>query len=971
LAQNLHSAFSSCVEARGHNVPFQFTSLSNPNSADGEPLAAEVRAEQVRLLFQQAPTGAFGSIAVGSVLVAMLWNETPARWLLAWAGALGIISLLRVILVAAFHRFHSDVTATARWGWSYLVVVGLTGAAWGASTALLAVTPSLTYQLFIVLSVGGTVVGAIATTSGSLRTFMAFSVPALAPVIGWYLARGATGDVQTATLFIFFAIVVGIIARRFEKNLTASLRMRVENRGLVWTLSAANQELAQANQNTDALNRLLHLSLESTPLERRLDDAVEIVCSVSWIPFSGKGAIFVADENARQLRLAAKSQLASDIPERCDSVDYGTCLCGRAALSREIEFADHLDERHEVRVEGMAEHGHYSVPIVAGDTLLGVIVLYLDYGHRRNAAEVEFLRTAAATLAAVIQRCRAEDELRLAASVFDNSVEGIVITDASGVILKTNPAVTTITGYEPGDMRGRTPRVWRSDQHDPAFYAQLWQALQDTGRWQGEIWNRRKNGELFPVWQTVVSVGDLQSDTLRYIGMFRDISEHKRAEDHMRLLAYHDVLTDLPNRRVFEDRLEQAVERARRRGQRVALLIVDLYRFRVINDSLGYRAGDDILRHVAHRLRAALRHEDTVARIGGDAFGVILDDVADAGACEKTAQKLIGAVTAPVTLRADGELSPACVIGIGMYPDDAADARSLVTNTDAAMHDAERLGENRFSFYSVRLSAEAAERLALERALRRALDRDELVLYYQPQYGTRLGHVTGAEALVRWEHPDLGMVPPSRFIPLAEETRLILPLSRWVLQRATQQWAALSAGRDPALRLGVNVSVHQFQDPDFVTSIAGALRASGMPAPQLELEITESVLLQDAAAAIPRLKDLKDLGVRIALDDFGTGYSSLSYLASLPIDTVKIDRAFIRHITSDTTNGALVRAILQMCRALELDVVVEGVETTAQYAMLREMGVDVIQGFLFGKPVPAEMFNHRPAAGASAVSPAA
>lgn len=950
------------MPVQGANVPHAEKIGSDPRAVNDLTRNAddEIAAETLRLLYRQAPAGVLGSLSVGSVLVVALAGDTPVRWLLAWAGTLLFVSLLRLGLVAAFRRRDPVAADMAPWQWLYFAVVALTGATWGATTALLALTPSPTHQMFIALCVGGVIVGGLTTNSASLRMFMAFSLPALAPVAAWYLARHEATDIQTATLFIFFGIVVTTSARQFARTVIASLRMRDENRALIRTLSSTNRKLSRSNQNTEALNRLSRLSLESAALEQRLDEAVGIISAVPWLRGTGQGAVFVADETARQLRLFAGATLPPDLRESCRRLDFDNRPCGSAALSRRVEFADTLDGAPGFAIGGMTGDGQCAVPILVGEKLLGVVLLGVSSGLRPGDSEIEFLNACGATLAAVMVRCHADDELRLAASVFDNSLEGIIITDADGNVLKANPAVTTITGYDAAEILGHTPRVWGSGRHEPAFYAELWRSLRESGRWQGEIWNRRKDGALFPTRQTIVSVGGPGRETLRYIGIFRDISDRKRAEDHMRLLAFHDVLTDLPNRRLFEDRLEQAVERARRRDRRVALLIVDLYTFRLINDSLGYRVGDDILRQVAQRLRASVRAEDTVARIGGDAFGIILEDVSDASACEKVAKKLIDAVSAPLALNSVGDFSPACVAGIGIYPNDAADARALITNTDAAMHDAEKLGENRYSFYSARMSAEATERLALERALRHAIDHDQLVLHYQPQYSCRLGRVIGAEALVRWEHPDLGLVPPARFIPLAEETRLILPLSRWVLRRALQQWTELNTGRDPALRLGINVSVHQFQEIAFVATVAAELKAAGVPPSSLELEITESVLLQDTAAAAPRLKQLRDLGVRIALDDFGTGYSSLGYLASLPIDTVKIDRAFIRRITSDTAAGALVRAILQMCRALDLDVVVEGVETTAQYATLREMGVDTIQGFLFGKPVPCELFNRRP-----------
>jgi diguanylate cyclase (GGDEF)-like protein/PAS domain S-box-containing protein len=931
------------------------------SAADASPLEEEISAERVRLLYRQSRPGLIGSIGVAAVLTMALWEATNQRWLLIWAASLMFVTFARLVLVTTFLRRDPSPATFPRWCVAHTTGAFFGGTAWGSATWLLLVTPSLVHQLIIVLAIGGMAVGSLSANSGSLRVYFAFFVPAIAPLMLYYSTHGGVAGIETVVLTLLFSGIVILTAYHYNRSITATLRMRQENRGLVWTLSASNQELARSNENTGVLHRLSQLDVDSAPLEQRLKAAIETVCSVSWIHFSQTGAIFFADEESRQLSLAANWNLPTELRERCVRVGYDTGLCGKTASTREIQLSGCVDERCDVHYDSMENRGHYGIPILSGEILLGVLVLYVNHGYRSSGSESEFLEAVAASLAGTIERCRADDELGLAARVFDNSLEGIVITDPQGNILKTNPAASVITGFRQDEMAGRTLRLWRSGHHEPAFYKALWQSLIDTGRWQGEIWNRRKSGEVYPIWQTIVTVHNRRNEPVGYIGIFSDISERKRAEDQLRRLAYFDALTDLPNRRVFEDRLDQAVERARRHSTRFAVVFVDLYRFRAINDSLGYRIGDEILKITAARLRATVRREDTVARVGGDAFGIILDEIGDAQAAETVVHKIVSAVNAPLS-PGDGDLTPSCSVGIGIYPDDGLEARALLTNTDAALRQAELQGENRHSFYSARMAQEAAARLTMERALRRAIDRDELVLYFQPQFSGRLGRIVGAEALVRWQHPSLGLLAPARFIPLAEETRLIVPLSRWVLQRAVSQWADLNEGREPRLRVGINISPHQFQEPDFVSSVSDALRASGMPPDRLELEITETVLVQDAAAVVPRLQRLKDLGVRIAIDDFGTGYSSLSYLATLPIDTVKIDRAFVRKLVSDTASAALVRAILQMCRALDMEVIAEGVETIPQFAMLREMGVDNIQGYLFSKPVPCDVFNQLPSA---------
>jgi diguanylate cyclase (GGDEF)-like protein/PAS domain S-box-containing protein len=548
-------------------------------------------------------------------------------------------------------------------------------------------------------------------------------------------------------------------------------------------------------------------------------------------------------------------------------------------------------------------------------------------------------------------------EIRLAASVFENSLQGVIVTDNAERIVKINPAVTEITGYTAAEALGRNWSHWLADEHRTTYRETVVPALAGTGKWEGEAAYRRKSGELLPVWQTVTASLDTAGATLGRIVIFSDNSERKRAEDQIRRIAYQDALTGLSNRRVFEDRLGNAVERARRHGVRIGVVFVDLCRFRGINDSLGYHVGDELLRATARRLQQRLRREDTLARLEGDKFGVILEAIGNASDAETVAKGMIEALAAPLRL-GDESLIPASSIGVAVSPQDGEDVAALMENADTALNQAAKQGENRYCFYSTNMSREASERLTMEWALRRAIERNELVLHYQPQYSMARRGVVGMEALVRWQHPERGLLGPGEFIALAEESGLIVPLSRWVLRRALSDWHALNEPGAAPLRLSVNVSAQQFPQPDFVASVAAALKESGVPPGELELEITESVLVGDSTAAAATLRELKDLGVRIALDDFGTGYSSLSYLANLPLDTVKIDRAFIRDLDTNASHQALVRAILQMCHALELEVVAEGVETEAEALALRRLGGNVFQGFLFSKALSSELFSY-------------
>ncbi|MBI3898851.1 MAG: EAL domain-containing protein [Gammaproteobacteria bacterium] len=595
---------------------------------------------------------------------------------------------------------------------------------------------------------------------------------------------------------------------------------------------------------------------------------------------------------------------------------------------------------------------------------ISVAVLVALFGSTLALTAFSYHRNLLQSLRMRRENILLDAEIRLTARVFDDTLQGTLITDVDGRITKINPAATAITGYSVAEATGTPLRRWLSDQNAAAFHDAVMATVRTTEKWEGEAWYRRKNGEAFPVWQTITTVHDRHGTAVGRIVVFGDISERKREEDQIRRIAYQDPLTKLPNRRVFEDRLDHAVKRTKRRGARFAILFVDLYHFRAINDSLGYHAGDQLLRTVAQRLQNRVRTEDTVARLEGDKFGLILEDIAAPGDAETVAQDVIALLNAPLAL-ADETLIPASCIGIGVYPEDGLDVETLIENVDTALNLATKQSENSYKRYSTTMTRAASERLSMEWALRRAIEHDELVLHYQPFYSLKRGAVVGMEALVRWQHPERGLVPPNLFIPLAEETRLILPLSRWVMHRAACDWHELNNGHVPPLQLSVNISAQQLAQPDFVSTIAEVLQSSGMPPAQLKVEITESVLVADPDSAATVLQNLKALGVHIAIDDFGTGYSSLSYLANLPIDTIKIDRAFIRNLDTNTANAAMVQAILQMSQALKLDVVAEGIETEAEASMLRSLGGDIFQGYLFCRPVPKESFAEKTGGGSS------
>ena len=558
----------------------------------------------------------------------------------------------------------------------------------------------------------------------------------------------------------------------------------------------------------------------------------------------------------------------------------------------------------------------------------------------------------------VTDQVRAESRLRQAASVFSSTEEGVVITDPDGVIIEVNAAFTEITGYSRVEAIGNTPRLLRSDRQDAAFYAALWESLNTTGRWQGEIWNRRKSGEIYPEWLTINAVHDDGGNLVNYVAVFSDISGIKQSQAQLAHLAHHDPLTSLPNRLLFADRLGHALSRAQRDGTQLAVLFIDLDRFKHINDSLGHLAGDGLLQEVARRLTAAVRREDTVARMGGDEFTLLLEDLRRPEDAAVLARKLLDALADPYPV-AGKELFVTASVGISLYPRDGASADALVRNADAAMYQAKDDGRNGYHFYRPELTATALQRVHLEADLRRALARGELAVHYQPQIDLGTGHLIGAEALVRWHHPEQGLIPPDRFIQLAEDTGLIIELGERVLRAACRQAVDWLASGVPIERIAVNVSAYQVQRSDFVATVRRALAETGLPPRHLELEVTESFIMGQAESGIRALHELREMGVRLAVDDFGTGYSSLGYLKRLPIHMLKIDRSFVRDLDGDAEGLAIAKAVIALGRTLGLKVIAEGVEHDRQAGLLRAEGCHYGQGYLFGRPVEGAAFARR------------
>ena len=553
------------------------------------------------------------------------------------------------------------------------------------------------------------------------------------------------------------------------------------------------------------------------------------------------------------------------------------------------------------------------------------------------------------------ERVEAEERLRLWSRVLEQSGEGIFVCDPHERILLVNTAFEKLTGFSADEALGKTPRMFQSGRQDRAFYADLWRSVAETGAWCGEMWNRRKSGELYVQWLSIGAVRDPKGVVTHYVGIFSDITIRKQAEDRLVHLAHYDALTDLPNRILLLDRLNELIKSAQRNKSKVAVVFIDLDRFKEVNDSLGHDAGDLLLQTLAKRLTSAVRDQDTVARMGGDEFIVLIQGLHDVKDVPMLVQKLLSCLVESVTLNGY-ELTVTASMGISLYPDDATNGPELIRNADAAMYQAKDAGRNAYRFYTSDLNLRALEMLSMENSLRRAIERKEFVLHYQPQVDIKTGSVVGAEALIRWNHPDLGLVMPGKFIPIAEERGLIVPIGGWVIEEAARQ-AAIWHNSGISMPIAVNVSAVQFRQKDFAEELANSVRKHGITPDRLELELTESILMRDAETTIKVLQKLHDVGFQLSIDDFGTGYSSLSYLRRFPIGKIKIDQSFIRTARHDDGAASIVIAIIALAQSLKLKVIAEGVETTEQLEILRAQGCDQAQGFLFSRGLGSEEFQ--------------
>ncbi|MDI3324212.1 EAL domain-containing protein [Pontibacterium granulatum] len=594
------------------------------------------------------------------------------------------------------------------------------------------------------------------------------------------------------------------------------------------------------------------------------------------------------------------------------------------------------------------------IPLSPGSECCQGLMLFADRDQQNwSSMTQDVLKVAAELLSTAMGNEKRMLDHQLATAVFDKASEGIMVTDERGQILSVNPAFTNITGYSLRECLGKSPAILKSGRHDEEFYSRMWQQLQVNGQWQGEVWNRRKNGELYPEWLSISALPDAQGKPHRYIGILSDITSLKRAHAQVEHLAMHDPLTGLPNRRMFMENLERLMAHAQRSGQLLALLFIDLDGFKLVNDSLGHHVGDRLLQSVATCLKSQLRADDLLARMGGDEFVLLVNGYETPDQLAKIANKILY-VLQHQDGQASGRIEIGASIGIALYPENAGDGDQLIRNADMAMYRAKENGKNQYHFYETKLSDEVVRRYVLERELRVALEEEQLEVYYQPQLNIDGTALVGVEALVRWPHPERGVLPPCEFLPVAMSSGLAYPLFKVVFLQVCRFITLMDKQGVEIPKVAINIAGIELITNGCCNLIIDSLRSFGIDPRRVEFEVTETLLMHSLDDLAEVLERLRKEGLQISIDDFGTGYSSLSRLRELPIDMLKIDKSFVQGIAQESSDEAIVRAIISMANSLQLKVIAEGIETHGQLDFLRGEGCELIQGFLYAEPMKGE-----------------
>ncbi|AFL74625.1 putative bifunctional diguanylate cyclase/phosphodiesterase [Thiocystis violascens] len=883
--------------------------------------ARDIQSEKVLFLYAGSPF----LLAVGGMTAVMMvvlhWNLVPRNGLLIWLATMILGLLGRAGLVVFFRRLpEQDRALDAHWLWRFRLGTLASGLTWGVGAVFLCQSGDPVYETFVAFAMAGISAAAITALAIDRVATLFFVIPLLAPLSARFLLDPAELALTMGLIVLLFLLVLAVIATRIQAYLEENVRLRLQ---------------AESQQRQIQTNELRwRFAIEGSG-QGLWDWEIE-----DWDLDTGR--VFYSPMWKAMLGYA-EDEIAPTLTEWKTRVHPEDLAAVHGVLMRHLDGeSPFYESEHRM----LCQDGGYKWILDRGQ-----VIEQTPEGMPRRMIGVHI---------DVTERKQAEIELRIAAAVF-NAQEGILITDANQVILRVNQAFIETTGYASEEVIGQTPRLLKSGRHDRDFYAAMWSSIDATGSWKGEIWNRRKNGEVYPEWLGITALKGGDGQVTHYVATLHDITERKAAEDAIQHLAFYDALTALPNRRLLLDRLEHAMIVSERTRQVGALLFLDLDRFKELNDTYGHATGDLLLQDVARRLLGAVRDVDTVARLGGDEFVVMLEDLGENTDDARNVAAEIGAkirveLGEPYQLAEHRHLSTPS-IGVILFQGRLASVDELLSRADLAMYRAKQSGRNRLCFFDLSMQVSVDARRALKDELRIGIGQGQFVLHFQPRVD-RVGRLFGAEALVRWTHPERGMLSPSEFIPLAEESGLIQALGDWVLESACAQLQAWSRHPDwVRLTLAVNISDRQFRDANFVERILALLERTGVDPSLLDLELNESLLLQNPKGIVASLDALKAHGVRLTLDRFGSERSSLGVLKHLPLDRLKLDRSLVRDLPTDPKAAAIAKSVIALGDALGFEVTAVGVETEAERRFLEAHACPSFQGYLFSQALSSEELN--------------
>ena len=935
----------------------------DPQRQIAEQFAAEISVERTRLLYQGSRFPTLFMLLNGLACAYLLWKPQGNALLSAWLVWLLLLAMLRLVQVNAFNNATPARQAQQHWRLSFLAGVGVSGLTL-AFAAIVLVPADVFYQQALVYGlIAATILSASVAYAVSLPAFLAFALPCLLPSMVFLLLSEHSQQRGRGMLGAILLVALLAIAWQVNRLVQRALLQRFHNQALISNLEHAKQRAEDLN------DELVHEVEQRGRAERELRAAhAELEMRVAERTLELDEATHALSKSQTRLSLAIEASelglwdwnLQSDEIHHSRLKEiFGIEPSEVHAMLRDLKPRLHPEDLPVLRraliehMKGRSDDYQVEYRIKHAD---GQWVWIEDRGRAVERDPQGRVLRMLGTRRDVSARKQLEQQRQLAATVFEAASEGIVILDPDYRLLSVNQAFSQVTGYRQEDLVGRNVLSLISSRDTRRQYQLIRLELESTGSWRGELIETRKNGELYPQWLQLNVVRDSRGNVSHIVGFFADLSARREAEERLRYLSHYDELTGLANRTLFKERLHEASQRARQSGRSIALLHIDLDRFKLLNDSLGHEVADQLLRQMSRRLTQAVSEADTIARLSGDEFAILLDSYGSLSSLARLASRLLTKLRMPMTVGGE-ELVISASLGISLLPDNAREISALISQANMAMQHAKHLGGNTFQFFTDNLQACTLERLQLETQLRKAIDSDQLEVFYQPKLRLSDGSLNGAEALVRWRHPELGLVPPNDFIGLAEETGLIAAIGEIVLRQACQQAYEWQQQGLAEIRVSVNLSVHQLRQGNLVSLVRQVLVETGLAPQFLELELTESQLLDNVESVISTFQQLRNLGVQLAIDDFGTGYSSLSYLKRFPVDCVKIDQTFIRDLSPGSEDAAITRAIIAMAHSLELKVVAEGVETREQLDFLKSQRCDEVQGFLISKPVPAEVFG--------------